>query len=306
MTTWRHNELASDLAHHLRGTSDRLVWTDMQIGPSGSARPDVYTIPKSYSKFLPMTYEVKISVADFRRDVTAGKWQSYLDFSAGVIFAAPQGLLSKADVPDGCGLIVRTDGGWRNIKGPTLKHIPTLPHEAWMKLMIDGLKRQRVEMNIKQAPEWAAQRALETRYGKDVGRLFADCTHLEFNLKEKKQRLQAELTAVNTEISDVQRDRWARERKVLEEEKATVEKMWVDLCQSLGVAPNDRWAAREKVALIHSGQAAEDEVRRATDALLLAHRTLTRAIQKSSANSEQRVREWMEKMGEPLASEAAE
>ena len=32
--TWRHDELADDLAAHLRGGTDRMVWTDMQLGPS--------------------------------------------------------------------------------------------------------------------------------------------------------------------------------------------------------------------------------------------------------------------------------
>ncbi|WP_155772611.1 hypothetical protein [Burkholderia vietnamiensis] len=30
---WNHDDLAGDLAAHLRGASDRLVWTDMQLEP---------------------------------------------------------------------------------------------------------------------------------------------------------------------------------------------------------------------------------------------------------------------------------
>lgn len=43
-----HDELAADLAAKLR-TDRRMVWTDIQLGPSGSPRPDVYAIFKSFS-----------------------------------------------------------------------------------------------------------------------------------------------------------------------------------------------------------------------------------------------------------------
>ena len=66
-----------------------------------------------------MVYEAKISVADFRADVTAGKWQTYRPFSCGVVFAVPKGLIAKADIPPRCGLIVRGESGWRTVKGPS-------------------------------------------------------------------------------------------------------------------------------------------------------------------------------------------
>lgn len=36
MQKMTHNELAEDLAQHLRGGTGRMVWTDTQLGPSGS------------------------------------------------------------------------------------------------------------------------------------------------------------------------------------------------------------------------------------------------------------------------------
>lgn len=120
MTTWTHDDLARDLAMHVLSTK-RLVWCDMQLGPAGSPRPDVYALDKSFAHPRAITYECKVSVADFRADVTAGKWQSYLGFSSGVYFAAPAGLLKKEDVPNGCGLIVRGEEGWRTLRAPTLQ-----------------------------------------------------------------------------------------------------------------------------------------------------------------------------------------
>ena len=171
---WTHNELAHDLAEHLRGTRDLLAWEDMQLGPSGSPRPDVFTINTSYSRFTPIAYECKVSVSDFRRDVTAGKWQSYLKFAGAVIFAVPAGLVSKEEIPPGCGLIVRHESGWRRAKGPTMAHMQTLPREAWMKLLIDGVMREvnrRLIQARGRANSYLTEQALGKRHGKEVAAL---------------------------------------------------------------------------------------------------------------------------------------
>ncbi len=191
---WTHNDLAKDLAAHLRGASDRLVWTDMQLGPAGSPRPDVYTVPCSFARFQPVAYECKISVADFRRDVTAGKWTSYLRFAAGVIFAAPAGLLKKEDIPAGCGLIVRGPDGWRSLKGPTLKNMENLPRDAWIKLIIDGMARL-ADQNHEQlraglCNEWTLEKKLRARLGDVVADAVRDQLHAERRLKTATERLE--------------------------------------------------------------------------------------------------------------------
>lgn len=186
-SNWRHDDLAQDLAAHLRSVSDRMVWTDMQLGPAGSPRPDVFTLTKSYVKPMPLAYECKISVADFRRDVTAGKWQSYLSYAAGVVFAAPGGLLGKCDVPDGCGLVVRGPDGWRTLKGPTLR-VPRLPQDMLLKLLIDGVDRLRT-VNPAARAQWASQqRALKEigdRFGRTVATAIANAQALEETVKRR-------------------------------------------------------------------------------------------------------------------------
>lgn len=136
-----HDELALDLAANLR-TQDRMVWTDMQMGPLASPRPDVYTLLKSYSNPSPTSYEVKISTSDFRRDATAGKWQLYLKFSCAVYFACEAGLLKKDDIPGQCGLIVKQGSVWRIHKKPIPSVIQQFPFSATMKLLIDGIGRE--------------------------------------------------------------------------------------------------------------------------------------------------------------------
>lgn len=194
---WGHNALADDLAAHLRANSDRVVWTDMQLGPAGSPRPDVYTIQKQYTRFTPLAYECKVSVADFRRDVTAGKWQSYLQFAAGVIFAVPAGLIKKEDVPPGCGLIVRHDEVWRTVKGPTLKVIDTLPRDAWMKLIIDGLDRQQKAIGPRVLNQWSIERKIREKHGAAI----ADALH---DLHSAESRLKMRTAEVNQSAEQLQ------------------------------------------------------------------------------------------------------
>lgn len=168
MSKWGHDELQEDLAEHLSSNPSRMVWADMQLGPSGSPRPDVFTLEKSYSKFRPRIYEVKISRSDFRHDVTEGKWIKYLDFACCVTFAVPQGLIRKDEVPRGCGLIVRHNKVWRHLKKPTLQSVETLDHLAWMKLLIDGVSRERLANRRVVANEYRYMRAVRKKLGDEV------------------------------------------------------------------------------------------------------------------------------------------
>lgn len=151
---WTHDGLADDLAAHLRGNTDRMVWTDMQLGPSGSSRPDVYALPKTYSRFQPIAYECKVSMSDFRSDVTKGKYTDYLAFASGVVFACPAGLLKKEDIPNGAGLMVRGPDGWRSLKKPALVKCESLPRDAWMKLLIDGSRRDLERQELQKDRAW--------------------------------------------------------------------------------------------------------------------------------------------------------
>lgn len=174
---WSHDGLAHDLAQHLRADPTAMVWEDMQMGPMGSPRPDVYLIHKRYSRFTPIAYEVKVSVSDFRSDVTAGKWQSYLQYASAVVFAVPAGLVTKADIPDGCGLIVRHDNMWRHVKKPTLQRIETLPHEAWMKMLIDGIDRvaaDQFKLRKANSNAYFVEQRLRKRHGDEVAKLVSE------------------------------------------------------------------------------------------------------------------------------------
>lgn len=210
---WRHDELQEDLAEHLRGRSDRMIWTDLQLGPMHSPRPDVFSMRKSYIKPNPLAYEIKVSVSDFRADVTSGKWKKYLDFAQGVIFAVPKGLITKADLPPTCGLIVRSENVWREQKAPTLD--TTLPDfYAMQKLLIESHTEHLGRMR-KHRGEWfieseAANKAL----GKEVAAAVRNLRMVESRAKYLEE-------------SAVQRDQRAteQERRILQsarEKAATI------------------------------------------------------------------------------------
>lgn len=248
---WKHDDLAADLASHLRG-GDRVVWEDMQLGPSGSPRPDVYTIPKAYSKFRPLAYEVKISVADFRRDVTAGKWQSYLRYAAGVIFAVPAGLIDKADVPLGCGLMVRSDSVWRTVKGPTLARVENLPLEAWIKLFIDGLGRVTTTVQPRQSHGWIHSAEARKLLGDDVARAMYDLSSAKHYLQYQADQLAEKQKAYRDELSDLSK----KLREEAKSEAAQVDSVRASLAQALGLpATANVWqiqqAARDAAAALN-------------------------------------------------------
>lgn len=185
MKKWGHDELAADLAKHLRGNSDRMVWCDMQLGPSGSERPDVYTMQKSYSKPHPIAYECKISVADFRSDITSGKWMKYYEEAGAVIFAVPEGLVTKADIPKGAGLIVRHENCWRTAKGPTFQRV-TLSVPCLQKLLIDGVRRLPRSIGPRELNIYRAAKKIREKTGKDVAAYLSDVERAAHNLQKLK------------------------------------------------------------------------------------------------------------------------
>lgn len=211
--TWGHDELAHDLAQSLRVNPEHIVWENMQMGPTGSIRPDVYLLKKRYSTFAPVTYEVKISVSDFRSDITSGKWQGYLNFSSAVVFAVPAGLIKKEDVPAGCGLIVRHDEVWRMVKKPTMQHLETLPRESWLKLVIDGIERaveQRDTPKVRHAlTSWGAEQVLKKRVGAEIATLIAKAMRSKESIADELERAEKQRQEIREGTS--QELKWARE-----------------------------------------------------------------------------------------------
>ncbi len=50
---WTHDALREDLAQYVREKTQRMVWTNMQMGPAGSPRPDAYSTPFNSGQPIP-------------------------------------------------------------------------------------------------------------------------------------------------------------------------------------------------------------------------------------------------------------
>ncbi|CAJ0698722.1 hypothetical protein [Ralstonia holmesii] len=273
---WGHNELASDLAEHLRGSSDRLVWTDMQLGPSGSPRPDVYTVPRSYSRFMPVAYECKVSVADFRRDITAGKWTSYLQFAAGVMFCVPAGLVSKDDIPNGCGLMVRSDSVWRTVKGPTMRAVDNLPRDAWIKLLLDGMHLMTGQRIARDINEWK----LEARVREKFGNTMADLVRSRRNAEDRFERDTALLKDAADDAQKLYQEQMAKARERVEKDMAEISAERREMAVALGLPEaasvrtiiNRAWEVRQRLDR-------DNEIRRLKNALDAVQSSLKHALE---------------------------
>lgn len=230
---WTHDALMDDLAKCLLSKSDRMVWRDMQLGPSGSPRPDVYTINKMYCRPTPLSYECKISVADFRSDVTSGKWQSYLQFSSAVIFAVPAKLIDKKDIPAGCGLMVRSESGWRMTKGPTLNPV-RMPQEVLLKLLMDGVHREGfAELKRAEFEAWRASKKVSKRFGQTVATLAKDVHGLDDKIQSAKDHAERIVERAKLEADGI--------IKHESQQRLNVDGERERLCKLMGLPPDADW-----------------------------------------------------------------
>lgn len=278
---WAHDALARDLADHLKAVTARMVWVDMQLGPSGSRRPDVFTIEKSYTRPKPLAYECKVSIADFRSDVTSGKWQEYLKFAGGVTFAAPAHLLKRDDLPAGAGLIVRGPNGWKTLKAPTLNPV-TLTERVLMKLLIDGVHREHVVRRGRDFNEWHARKAVAAALGEEVATILRDLDAARAKVADIERHAQTRKASI-----EVVQQRQIEERK--REMAASVEPAVARMLEALGL-PTDAssWSIRNRI----------DELRRAIDrdhvvhdlrkALERINHSVTSALELAQADAEKR------------------
>lgn len=191
-----HDELAHSLAQFIKN-QENMVWENIPAGMAGEVRPDVFVLNKSFAHPNPITYEIKVSVSDFRSDVTKAKWKAYLDFSYGVIFAVPKGLITKNDVPEQCGLITYNGAGiWHNVKRPTLNPCK-IDGTLLLKLLMCGEERQTHPYPIKNRDfdEHKHHETLRKKFGADIQ------TRLYF-LEEYPEK-KAELDKLIKELSEL-------------------------------------------------------------------------------------------------------
>lgn len=233
----KHDELQDDLATHLRGNTDRMVWTNTQLGPAGSPRPDVFTVDKSYSRFAADAYEIKISVSDLRRDVTSGKWQSYRKFAHRVWFAFPRGMVPLDEIPRECGVICRSDKGWRAARKPVAQVLDTLPRDAWLKLLIESFPHDVFGKPIgpRTGNYWALESAARRKFGDQVGELLRSRAAADGAFEKATERQRTAAAEIEAEVRQMRENAKERERRVM----GQLDENMKELGRVLGMAEAD-------------------------------------------------------------------
>lgn len=267
----KHDDLMHALAANLRGNSDRMIWTDMQLGPAGSPRPDVYAIMKSYTSPLPTAYECKVSVADFRGDVTSGKWQEYLRFAGAVIFVTPKGLVQKGDVPDGCGLMwfYEESGAFRSIKGPTRRPV-VIPQDALLKLLIDGVQRAQAPIRNAWMREHEVMKAVREKVGEDVTQFISNkknalaaLEHVNYQVGVKEARLKN----IEKILQEKEAEAYRRGTERAEQMRKETDQEWKHLEDVLGMPGANRWDIHRAINNIRTELKTAPEVQRLMHAI---------------------------------------
>ena len=145
---WTGASLAEDLAK-AKDRRDWMTWVQIPLGSimwgdGHVPRADVLAVRKSFTNPSFTIYEVKVSRSDFNADVNKGKYRTYFADCCQFYFAVPAGLVKKEEVPEGTGLIVRGENGWRVVKSaPRREFTPNV--EMLLKLLMRGYESQLVE-----------------------------------------------------------------------------------------------------------------------------------------------------------------
>jgi len=279
--TWKHDDLAADLAQ-FKIAPGRMVWTDMQLGPSGSPRPDVYTIEKSYSNPKPTVYEIKVSRSDFLSDIKSGKYLKYFDFAQQVYFAVPDGLVKKSEIPDNCGLAVRKQNVWRNTKRATVQPYK-LPETAVLKLLIDGVHRttQRSLPKPRNASAFILAQKIRQKFGDDVATAVLDIgrsrNEIDF-LKAELARTKAEQQSILSRTREIQKDARERGLREISSKQALLDDAINELCDLLGVEQRSIHALRRSIRFRFDEINRDKEVKDLRGALKIAHDAIEKAI----------------------------
>ncbi|MCY1167109.1 DNA repair protein MmcB-like protein [compost metagenome] len=226
-----HDQLQEDLATHLRAGTDRMVWTNMQLGPSGSPRPDVFTVNKSFSRFRSDCYEIKVSVSDLRHDVTSGKWQSYRKFGHAVWFAFPRGMVELDLVPKECGIILRGET-WRAARKPVAQVLDTLPRDTWLKLLMEGVPRfGNGAVVSRRSDVWHLEQVARKKFGDNIGDLLKERTYAESRFQAATEKLNASAEEIKKEVNE------RRTRAIADAERAqrSLDESMQELAHALGL-----------------------------------------------------------------------
>ena len=195
MTEITGRELSESLAQYLG--PNWMTWTNQPLGSvqhDNAPIADVLAVFKSYTNPCAKIYEVKVSRGDFLRDVGEGKYRKYLVCCNQLYFAAPQGLLNKTEMPEGCGLLTFGRNGWASVRTAQRRDF-TMPQDLMMTLLMKGYQSHFQEYRRLEADrlrEYGNLQEAASRFGLKLSRdivLSRQCLSEATELKKKIETL---------------------------------------------------------------------------------------------------------------------
>ncbi len=189
MTDWYHGSLLNDMVDNQLAMDDKFVWAE-PCWPTSFRNypiPDVLTIKKSFSNPCPSIYEIKTSRSDFMSDINSGKWHKYLPYCQRFYFAVPRGMIKRSEIPDGAGLITRSEKGWRIIKGARHNQYKELPNDVMLALMMRHLQEIQRVRNLEERTSWMKNKKLSEQLLYHRREILDKVMDLERFVEERKE-----------------------------------------------------------------------------------------------------------------------
>lgn len=169
----------------------------------------------------------------------------------------PAGFINKQDVPNGCGLIIRYETGWKMVKKPSMNALETLPRDAWLKLLITGIEREinRKELRMESFNQYRANEAIAAKYGQKIGKLLSDLQSAERNLQYQIDETWRKVKLQEQEKLEIGKRRIADDKEYSELKK--------ELCEYLGIEPSTpSFMIRSKLRGLIDNLNKDDEIQR--------------------------------------------
>ena len=188
-------ELQKSLVEHFRNQRRTwLAWREVNLG--ADVRADVVAMARSYRVHLAV-YEVKVNRWDFQQDVRSGKFEKAFPHCHSFYYATPQGLVTKEELPVGCGLIVHGESGWHAVKGAAIRQQVEVPQNLLMLLLMKSEDdRQEEAAAVRHRPWTGAKYRGVKEATKTFGSKMARDVARGLEAVEAERRLRAEVEAL--------------------------------------------------------------------------------------------------------------
>lgn len=132
--------------------------------------------------------------------------------------------------------MVRKESGWHTLKGPTMRSVDNLPRDAWIKLVIDGIRREteRTRIMMRNAPVYVDERRLAQRHGDEISSLVSQAYNAKVRLESAIQNQEKRRAEVFQQTE--QEARWQREK--IERQAESLNRAQRELADVLGLPEN--------------------------------------------------------------------